>query len=476
MIATALRFIDWFVPASAGNERSELALARNFIFTHIGGPLLGLSITVFLFSVEERPGWQFWFITGSIVSFFSLPMLLKLSGSIQRTAYLSSQMLTFLSLFGAFHYGGISSPFTPWLLIALLLGFFYVSNRPLLILGSICLQTLGFLFAYAIVGAFPERIPDAQLGFVNLISNISAFIYMAWMAVYYAEVIVQRSEVEREAERHRETAARLRSALTDAEKASHAKSIFLAKISHELRTPLNAVIGYSELVMEDLEDDDSKTERLSDVRRINGAGRHLLEMVNNVLDVSQIESDRHVLEVQEVDLDKLFDGVVATTERLVQKNNNLFETEFDGRLGTAMTDSVKLRQCLLNLLSNAAKFCTEGTITLTVAKTVDGNSEWLEASVRDTGIGISPENLEKLFDSFTQADATIARDFGGSGLGLMLTMRFANLMGGTVTAQSVLGEGSTFSMRLPVDASHLAAGDEIIGEAELSQATARDAA
>ena len=452
MISTALKYIDWFVPASAGGERSELALARNFIFTHLFGPLLGLSIAVFLFNVEDQPGWQFWFITISIVSFLTLPLLLKVTGSIPRSAYLSSQMLTFLSLFGAFHYGGISSPFAPWLLIALLLGFFYVSNRPLLILGSICLQTLGFLGAFLIVGAFPDRVSEEQLGLVNLISNMSAFVYMAWMAVYYAEVIVQRSELEREAVRHRTTAARLRSALSDAEEASHAKSIFLAKISHELRTPLNAVIGYSELVMEDLEADQSNSERLTDVKRINGAGRHLLEMVNNVLDVSQIESDQYILEVQKVDLDKLIDGVVVTTERLMQQNNNHFEVHVPARLGTALTDSVKLRQCLLNLLSNAAKFCNEGKIAFTANVRSLNGVEWLEAAVSDTGIGISPDNLDKLFKSFAQADATIAREFGGSGLGLMLTLRFANLMGGTVTADSTLGEGSTFTIRIPMDA------------------------
>ncbi len=471
MLATALKFIDWFVPAAEESERSELALARNFIFTHLFGPVLGLSITVFLFSVESQPGWQFWFITVSIVSFLSLPLLLKFSGSIQNSALLSSQMLTFLSLFGAFHYGGISSPFTPWLLIALLLGFFYVSNRPLLILGAICVQTAGFLIAYGVVGAFPERVAVEQLGLVNLISNMSAFVYMAWMAVYYAEVIVQRSDLEREAERHRSTAAQLRSALSAAEKASHAKSIFLAKISHELRTPLNAVIGYSELVMEDLESDETKGERLSDVRRINGAGRHLLEMVNNVLDVSQIESDRYVLEVQEVDLDKLFDGLLATTERLIQKNDNEFETDIPTRLGLARTDSVKLRQCLLNLLSNAAKFCNNGRIDLLVRKRKVDGVACLEASVKDTGIGIAPENLEKLFKSFTQADATISREFGGSGLGLMLTLRFAELMGGTVAAESTLGEGSSFTLRIPLDASHLIEIDAPAAEGEAADIT-----
>lgn len=455
MLATAIRFIDQFVPESAGHERSEIALARNFIFTHLFGPLLGLSITVFLFNVEENPGWQFWMIAIGIGSFLFLPVLLKLSGSIPRTAFISSQMLTALSLFGAFHYGGISSPFSPWLLIALLLGFFYVSNRPLLILGSTCFQTIGFLTAYAFVGAFPERVAADQLGLVSLISNLSAFIYMAWMAVYYAEVIVQRSEVEREAERHRATAAQLRSALRAAEEASHAKSIFLAKISHELRTPLNAVIGYSELVMEDLETDASKSDRLSDVQRINGAGRHLLEMVNNVLDVSQIESDRHSLEVQEVDLDKLFEGLLATTERLILENGNTFQTDIPVRLGTANTDSVKLRQCMLNLLSNAAKFCRNGSVRLAVERTNHDGREWLEASVSDSGIGISSENLEKLFKNFAQADATIARDFGGSGLGLMLTLRFAQLMGGTVTAHSELGKGSTFTLRIPTDAREL---------------------
>ncbi len=242
--------------------------------------------------------------------------------------------------------------------------------------------------------------------------------------------------------------AHLKGAFERAEAASAAKSQFLANMSHELRTPLNAVIGYSEMLLEDAVQD-GRAEQIADLEKIQTAGRHLLSMVNDVLDLAKVEAGRMDLVTEPVDLGALIDEVVDTCRPLVQRNGNTLAVE-RGVLATAVTDATKLRQVLLNLLSNAAKFTNKGRITLTASLEEADARHWLAVAVRDTGIGISAENLAKLFGNFSQADAAIAHKYGGTGLGLALSQKLCRLMGGEITATSELGRGSCFTVRVPV--------------------------
>ena len=229
-----------------------------------------------------------------------------------------------------------------------------------------------------------------------------------------------------------------------AEAASRAKSEFLANMSHELRTPLNAIIGYGELLQEDARDA-GNTALVTDLGRIETAGRHLLTLIDEVLDFSKIEAGRLTMHNAPIDLAGLVADVAQTARGLVEKNGNVLVVETDDPLGPMVGDQVKTRQVLLNLLGNAAKFTTGGTVTLTVRRGADGFC----FTVRDTGIGISSEQQGRLFRAFVQADSSTTRQYGGTGLGLVITQRLCDAMGGTVTVTSVLGMGSTFTVCLP---------------------------
>jgi PAS domain S-box-containing protein len=228
--------------------------------------------------------------------------------------------------------------------------------------------------------------------------------------------------------------------------ANRAKSEFLANMSHELRTPLNAIIGYSEMLMEDVSPGDQVHQ---DLNRIKSAGTHLLALINDLLDLSKIEADRVDLTPSRFLLGDLLEEVAATIEPLVLKQGNVFTITGGTGVGNVTVDRVRLRQILLNLLGNACKFTRNGTITVEVAAERHHGTPWFAIRVRDTGIGISDEQQKKLFRPFAQADASATREFGGTGLGLVISRRLAEMMGGEITMESELGVGSVFTVRLP---------------------------
>src|ERR1035437_1290161 len=317
----SLRIIDWFIPDATKSERSELNLARNFVFTHLAGPLLSQSISVFLYLSDPDPGFACWTMIICIWLFWTLPFVYKWTGNMQRTAIITVELLAFTSLFGAYYYGGVSSPFLPWLIVSLLLGFFYLSKFPSLVVAMFTFNILVFCGADLLWG-FPELVPKADLATVGWISILSATIYMSWMAIYYANMMSMSSEIERETESHRETALRLREAKDMADVANRTKSIFLAKMSHELRTPLNAVIGFSEILLESAVFNGKGESKKADLQRINAAGQHLLSLVTDVLDLSKIESDFIELKIERFDLRETIRGMVASVEPMMSKNAN----------------------------------------------------------------------------------------------------------------------------------------------------------
>lgn len=251
------------------------------------------------------------------------------------------------------------------------------------------------------------------------------------------------------------TNQRLAAAAAEATHASQAKSRFLANMSHELRTPLNAIIGYAEMLQEDPALT-QKSECSSDLERIKIAAHHLLNLIDNILDLSKIEAGKVELNFSTINIENLLQQVQSTVMPLIDKRSNHFELNCPSNVGSMVSDEVRVRQIIINLLGNAFKFTENGTISLDVRRIQQNNMNWVEFGVRDTGIGMTAEQLEKLFKPFTQADSSTTRRFGGTGLGLAISRNLCLLLGGDVKVTSALGKGTAFTVHLPADSSVVA--------------------
>jgi signal transduction histidine kinase len=237
-----------------------------------------------------------------------------------------------------------------------------------------------------------------------------------------------------------------------AEDASRSKSEFLANMSHELRTPLNAVIGYSEMLLDDAEDS-GQQEQIQDLNKIKSSGKHLLNLINDILDLAKVESGKMNLYLEPVNIQALVKELTDMVLPLCQQNNNQLVVHWLDEIDLMYCDLTKLRQCLLNLLGNAAKFTNTGQVSLEISTRMGRNGDrpqmMVDFRVKDSGIGIQPEKIKKLFQPFAQADNSTTREYGGTGLGLAITREFALMLGGDVSVESTSKEGSTFLLTTP---------------------------
>jgi signal transduction histidine kinase len=312
-----------------------------------------------------------------------------------------------------------------------------------------------YLLLIAYVAAFEGHDVDwpveiAKTAFLYLAGLYSSFTartaehlrHRVTRVMHFARRLVRKLQLQSE---------ELRVSERQAEAASRAKSAFLANMSHELRTPLNVIIGYSELLQEDARQAGNQ-ELLADLDKIHAAGRHLLDLVNQVLDLSKIEAGRLELVAERFSVDALVDELMSAAEPLMRTHQNRLRWDPEPHLGEMHTDATKLRQVLLNLLGNAAKFTERGEVAFRASRDVRTERDWLVFEVQDTGIGMSRGQVDRLFREFEQADASTTRRFGGTGLGLAISQRLCRRMGGDISVSSEVGRGSRFVVRVPAEA------------------------
>jgi signal transduction histidine kinase len=278
---------------------------------------------------------------------------------------------------------------------------------------------------------------------------LSALGDQAMMAIEHARLYeqVRRHAAELEAKVQERTQELQATNLKLAEASQH-KSAFLASMSHELRTPLNAILGYSEMLIEELEDG-GRAEFIPDLQRIHQSGRHLLTLIGDILDLAKIEAGKMALQIEEFEVESMLREVENTAKPLARKNDNIFVLQILTPPGRMRSDLAKVRQSVFNLLSNACKFTSQGTVTLSVRRETRPDGAWLQFQVTDTGIGMTPEQMAVIFQPFSQANAHTALQYGGTGLGLAITQSFCWMMGGDIAVESDVGKGSVFTLHLP---------------------------
>lgn len=450
-----IAIVDWFIPAELRTSTADFWRARIFVISHLLGPFSAVAILGYLHRAVPDYDFIFYAICILAGAFWLLPAALKLIGNLTWLALFSFWDLMLVSVLGSFFYGGVSSPFLPWILCALLIGFFYLNNRPVLVVVIFVAHLAGFCAAFLLNGSFPSRVPVTDLSTAGVISVLCATLYSSMMAIYYAYVMTEQSALRQEIESHLITAEKLRETKHEAELANETKAVFLAKMNHQLRTPLNAIIGYSEILLEEIEPNINSVDE-ADLRNINSAGRHLLSLVSDVLYMPKVEIDHVELSVRPFDLDRCLDVVVATCMNLLSQNDNELVLDRPKDLGIIESDETRLRQILINLLSNAGKFTKNGKVTLRARRVAAVDGEQIVIAVEDNGIGIPKAAIGSLFTTFNHANAATSRSYGGSGLGLAVSNDLVRLLNGELSVESEPGRGSLFTVRLPVAAPTIA--------------------
>ncbi len=436
--------VDRFVPEKSKQSPGTLQAVRMFLFSHLFGPILGHTITLSMLFLRGEADAAWWVLFVAITAFWPFAFVLRLTGWYVPLSLLSIQNLMFCIFWGCYQYGGISSPIMPWLVTVPLLGFFYLPWRSTRIAVAVLIvANLALFYGLYDVFGFPETVAPDGLVALGLISTFCASAYVSMMALYFASIVNSQGELEREIGHHQATERRLRDAAAQARRALAAKSDFLAKMSHELKNPLNAVIGYSEILIED--SDETNVQKRQDLDSIRSAGHRLLGLIDSLLELSRLEAGKAELRVEEFDLADFVERMVLPSRPSIAAGGNelIVQPPPAGRIAC---DAQKLERVVEGLLSNAAKFTQNGRIT--VATSIQDSTCTL--SIEDTGVGIGQERMANLFETMGTSDQeTSSRYDDQVRLGLPLAYRYCRLMGGDLSVESRLGQGSKVIVTLP---------------------------
>jgi signal transduction histidine kinase len=436
--------VDWFIPAHLKQSQDILQAVRMFLFSHLFGPFLGLTICLSMLYVGGQANLSWWILFLSITAFWPYPIVLRWTGWYVPLALISIENLMFCIFWGCYHYGGVSSPIMPWLVTVPLLAFFYLPERSTrIVVAVLIVANLGLFYAvYSAIG-FPETAAPGGLVLLGLISTLCASVYVSMMALYFASIVSSQGELEQEVGRHQATERKLRDATGQAQRALLAKSEFLAKMSHELKNPLNAIIGYSEILIEDV--GGTETQKGKDLTSIRGAGFKLLELIDDLLDLSKLEAGKVELFIEEVEFAEFFEKLAVRSRPSILEGGNQLIVR-PPPAGPIACDLQKLQRVVEGLLSNAAKFTRNGRIAFSASLRDD---TWV-ISIEDTGTGIAQARLANLFETFgSSEDETASKYVDDVRLGLPLAYRYCQLMGGKLSVQSELGLGTTVTVTLP---------------------------
>ena len=455
----ATQLADYFIPASLASDRENKKLARIFLYSHIFGPFIGSTVPLAIFAFERSADYKSILLLGSILSFWLYPFLLKYTAAYRILSFVSIQNLIFSILWSCYCYGGVRSPTLAWVLTIPLLAFLYIgpSTRLRLALAvQFILSAVGFFSVNELFAAPAVTMSPVAIQALGLVSTTAAALYVAMMALFYANALASQVELKSEIEGHLRSASDLLAATESARRSSAAKAEFIAKMSHELRTPLNAVIGYSEILLDEAEIEQD-AQSAADLRRIHGAGAHLLQLVNEILDLSRIEAGRMETTREFVDCGDLLRSVAGHFEEAAGRNGNRLVVDAARAPGVIFIDAPKLRQILEQLVENAIAFTKQGEVTIVAERHARDDDDILTISIADTGCGIRPERVDGFFDRLETVEEADGRQEGGAGVGLLLSKRLCELIGASISLESAVGRGARFTVSVPARADAMAA-------------------
>lgn len=446
------QLIEYFLPQAIRSDRDAADQAKMFLISHILGPVIGNSIPLAFFLFDPTPSYEIAVLSLAITAFWIFPFLLRAGFNYDRLVLVSVVNLNFCIFWSCWFNDGIHSPTLAWILVIPLLSFLYIGGRkemrrPLLLIFGVC----GFSFFALYQGFAPSGndIPEAASRALALVSTTAALLYVSVMAIYYSRVSDRSIELEAEVRRRQVLSRELRVALSKSTEASQAKAQFLARMSHELRTPLNAVIGYSEVLREDMEEN-GRLEMLPDIARINGAGKYLMRLINSILDLSKIDAGRMQFDVRQQDLRSIVLNTIEANQAAAEDRGNRIELSYASDKRSIETDGPKLSAILDCIVHNAVGYTRNGDIRVRIGPARIKDLPFFRIEIEDDGCGISETDLASLFELHGDGREATQSQFGGTGMSLIVSRRMIRSMGGDIEVRSILEEGSVFSVLVPV--------------------------